>query len=185
MSSTATTGTTFKVERPEPSDGTKTKYRAFIIQCYLFMAANTKEINEDSKKISFVLSYMKEGPTLKMADSWKNRFVEKYFLAPNPPNLPTYKDFLKLLDKAFKDSNVEAKAFAALHSLKQTGSVDEYTAAFRNLIVEAGITQDGPMIDYYRMGLKAPVVDRIYLILPLPDSFEKWVSHAIQIDQQY
>jgi hypothetical protein len=92
---------------------------------------------------------------------------------------------MKLLDTNFKDSNVEAKAFAALHSLKQMGSVDEYTAAFRNLVAEAGITQDGPMIDYYRLGLRALVVDRIYFVLPLPDTFEKWVSHATQIDQQY
>jgi hypothetical protein len=41
------------------------------------------------------------------------------------------------------------------------------------------------MINYYRMGLRAPVVDHIYLMIPLPQMFEKWVSHATQIDQQY
>jgi hypothetical protein len=61
MSSTATTGTAFKVSVPEAFDGTKAKYRAFIIQCYLYMAANTKDINDKAKKISFILSYMKAG----------------------------------------------------------------------------------------------------------------------------
>jgi Ty3 transposon capsid-like protein len=185
MSSTATTGMAFKVSVPEAFNGTKAKYRAFIIQCYLYMAANTKDINDDAKKIAFVLSYMKTSTTLKTAESWKNRFVEKFLIASAPPPLPSYNEFVVQLEAEFKDSNLEAKAFAALHSLKQTGLVDEYTVAFRNLIAEAGITQDGPMIDYYRMGLKAPVVDRIYLVIPLPDTFEKWVSHATQIDQQY
>jgi Retrotransposon gag protein len=128
-------------------------------KCYLYMAANTKDINDEAKKISFVLSYMKAGTNLKMAESWKNRFVEKYLLPAQPQTLPSYSGFINLLDAEFKDSNVKAKAFAALHSLKQTGSVDEYTAVFRNLVAKAGITQDGPMIDYYRMGLRAPVVD--------------------------
>jgi hypothetical protein len=69
---------------------TKAKYRAFIIQCYLYMAANTKDINDDAKKISFVLSYMKAGTTLKTAESWKNRFVEKYLIPAQPPTLPSY-----------------------------------------------------------------------------------------------
>jgi Retrotransposon gag protein len=155
---TATTGAAFKVSVPEAFDGTKAKYRAFIIQCYLYMATNTKDINRNGKKIAFVLSYMKVGTTLKMAESWKYRFVEKFFMPSTPPSLPTYNEFVAQLEAEFKDSNLKAKALAALHSLKQTGSVDEYTAAFGNLIAEAGITQDGPMIDYYRMGLKAPVV---------------------------
>jgi hypothetical protein len=65
------------------------------------MSANTKDINDDAKKISFVLSYMKAGTTLKMAESWKNRFVEKYLIPAQPPALPSYPKFLAQLDANF------------------------------------------------------------------------------------
>jgi hypothetical protein len=66
------------------------------------MAANTKNINDDAKKIAFVLSYVKAGTTLKMAESWKNHFVKKVLMPSKPPPLPTYEEFVAQLEAEFK-----------------------------------------------------------------------------------
>src|SRR5882757_10382196 len=100
-----------------------------------------------------VLSFMKKD----RAAIWKNRFVEDHF-GPSQ-TLPSYVDFCTLLDDRFLDTNVQAEAFIKLRALKQgKKTADEYTAEFRDLALEARITEDNSLIDHTNLVSTPPLL---------------------------
>src|SRR5713101_2738209 len=95
-------------------------------------------------------------------------------------------EFTNLLNLAFKDNNAEVKAVLKLHQLKQkTKTCDEYTAEFKTLTSEAGITGDPSLIQFYQDGLNAPLLDQCWGIIPTPTTLEGWINNASQLDISY
>src|SRR5882762_8360577 len=173
----------FELKLPISFTGEKTKYEAWSLDCAIYLCANEKDINTDDKKIMTVLSFMGDG----LAGNWKLRFGHDY-LVPGAPNtvLPTYEAFTSLLDKDFKEIDIQQKAYHALSILQQGKlSVDEYTSKFRSLATQAKITEDATLVDYYQRGLHPAIVDRIYSGDALPIDFAAWVEKAVRLDQLY
>src|SRR5712692_7623300 len=61
-------------------------------------------------------------------------------------------------------------------------TADEYTATFKALIGETGITEDVSIIDLYQTGLNGPLVNKCYGVLPVLKTFAEWVNAASQFD---
>ena len=74
---------------------------------------------------------------------------------------------------------------ALSHIQQGRRTADEYTAEFQALLLDAGIPSDRAAIKLYQNGLNTPLVDRIYGILPLPDTLTSWIEHATQFDAQW
>jgi len=164
-----------KVNKPEPFDGDRSKYRSFMISTSLYLA--TVPNLSDGERIAFVLSYLTTGHAL----MWRDRFVEQ-----DMKKVTVFEDFNNLLDLTFKDTNAEAKAALKLRQLKQkTKTCDEYTAEFKALAAEAGIVGDTSLIQFYQDGLNSPLLDRCWGIIPTPLTLEGWISNASQLDLAY
>src|SRR5712692_5105438 len=128
----------------------------------------------DEEKIVFILSYLTKGS----AAMWHDCYV-----IDTLPSTLTYTDFKKALDKAFEDGNATANAMIKLKELKQgQKTADEYTATFKALIGETGITEDISIIDLYQTGLNSPLIDKCYGVLPTLKTFNEWVNAASQFD---
>ncbi len=71
----------------------------------------------------------------------------------------SFSDFLDELDAEFCDPDHDLRVRRRLHSLKQTGSVNAYIAAFRNLQMELGrnALTDGEAWFTFCEGLKPAV----------------------------
>ena len=86
---------------------------------------------------------------------WRDHFVKQ-----DMKKVVKYDDFTDLLNLTFKDNNAKAKAVLKLHQLKQkTKTCDEYTAEFKALASEAGITGNPSLIQFYQDGLNSPLLD--------------------------
>jgi hypothetical protein len=121
-----------------------------------------------------------------LAGEWQRRFVLKNMLTGTLPPTVTLATFNQELEKDFLEPDFERKAMLKLSRLQQgRRTADEYTSEFRTLAAEAGVTQDNALIDFYRRGLNSPIVDRIYLVTPLPIAVDVWMTLAGQIDQQF
>src|SRR5713101_4553014 len=131
----------------------------------------------DGERIAFVLSYLTTGHAL----MWRDRFVEQ-----DMKKVTVFEDFNNLLDLTFKDTNAEAKAVLKVCQLKQkTKSCDEYTAEFKALTSEVGITRNPSIIQFYQDGLNAPLLNQCWGIIPTPLTLEGWVSNTSQLDLAY
>ena len=97
-----------KVNKPEPFDGDRSKYRSFMISTSLYLA--TVPNLSDGERIAFILSYLTTGHAL----MWRDRFVEQ-----DMKKVIEFDKFNDLLDLTFKDTNAEAKAALKLRQLKQ------------------------------------------------------------------
>src|SRR6266852_5030640 len=161
-----------KVNKPESYDGDRSKYHSFSITCALSIAIMDKPTDEE--KIVFMLSYLTKGS----AAMWCDRYV-----IDTLPSTPMYTNFKKALDKAFEDGNTAANAMIKLKELKQgQKTANEYTATFKALIGETGITEDVSIIDLYQTSLNSPLVDKCYGVLPILKTFEEWVNAASQFN---
>jgi hypothetical protein len=176
----STTASSFKVDKPSHFDGTKTKYAAWKVECHLFHLAHAKDIDTPERKIVNTLSYMKGG----LAEKWRVRYVNKTMTQAG--YVANFQTFSKELDDAFTESNLEQKAMDALTHLQQgRRTADEYTAEFLAHLSDAGIPSDRAAIKLYQDGLNGPIVDRIYSIIPLPNTLDSWIEHATQFDTQW
>src|SRR5712692_6599504 len=120
-----------KVNKPEPFDGDQSKYCSFMISTSLYLT--TVPNLSDGERITFVLSYMTAGSAL----MWRDHFIKL-----DMKRVVKFDDFTDLINLVFKDTNAEAKAVLKLHQLKQkTKPCDKYTAEFKALTSEAGITE--------------------------------------------
>src|SRR5216684_7055560 len=105
----------------------------------------------DGERIAFVLSYLTTGHAL----MWRDRFIEQ-----DMKKVVDFEAFNNLLNLTFKDTNAKAKAALKLCQLKQkTKTCDKYTAEFKALTVEAGITGKPSLIQFYQDSLNGPLLD--------------------------
>jgi len=74
----------------------------------------------------------------------------------------------------------------ALNHLQQgKGAADEYTAEFCILLSDTNINSDHAAINFYQKGVEHTLGGPHVWHLPLPDTLESWIDHAIQFNTQY
>ena len=89
-----------KLGQPSIFDGNPKKARAWINNTQLYLLVNKDVYNHDDKKITFALSFMKEGA----AELWALMETEAAFVR-NPPGFGTWTDFIKKFNDSFIPKN--------------------------------------------------------------------------------
>ena len=171
-----------QVATPEAFDGDRTKGRAFLTSCHLYLSLRGGEFRDDHEKIRWILSYMKIGRAATFAQRLLRNEMQ---LGVFPfPSLPT---FLAHLEKEFC---VEDELTTALTTLESTRyfqgrkSVNEYIDDFQELIDLAGCTDYSSVVMKFRRGLD-PIIEKHLAVSenPIPvDGLQAWYDRARRYD---
>jgi len=167
-----------KVATPDTFTGNLAKSEEFINSLYLYFYG--KQGMTDEQKITFALSYMKEGT----AGPWSRRKIKQY---SKQGKIPTWDSFLEDFRNTFSDPDPKSTARHKLRKLKQgTNSADEYVASFRESMDETGYNDDA-LADMFEEGLTQELVNMIYTLpeFCFPKTLEDWMSQAMKFDRQH
>ena len=124
----------YGIERPKPFDGDRTRIKAFIQQCNIYLNINERIYNSNKLKVAFVLSLMND----KEAEKWKTHFINRITGPDLKINFPRFSDFLKIVEFDFKPTDVAGDAMNKLELLRQGGRpVEALITDFRNLCADA------------------------------------------------
>jgi hypothetical protein len=125
-----------------PLTVTKDNFKEFLQNVEVYM-----DVNNDLRKIAFVLSFMTTGA----AATWKAQFIDNAYSKPIPANLNdrlgTYAQFRKDLLEAFSMFDSVGDVLDELRSLrkKKMESIDEHIAKFKMLATESKIDTTNPL----------------------------------------
>ena len=170
-----------RINYPTEFYGNRDNLENFLQDCQLYLAINKEVSNTNTKKIIFVLSFLKKGTALTWKESWAQ---EK--LATTTPDLGTFTDFKNELKKAFSAADTEGDARAKLRQLRQgKNPVDEYVAEFRILAGKAKMKDDKALTEYFMEGINTGILQKIFASETLPTTIEEWYTRASKHDAQY
>lgn len=126
---------------------------------------------EDQHKINYVASYF-TGTALKW---WRLNAVT--FTQPGV----TYQAFTQALVTAFAAPNAQQKAREKMDSLRQNGSVAQYTSRFRELLLEIPSMQPAEALHRFVTGLKPTV--KQHVLIAKPATVDDAIALADRVDQ--
>ena len=169
-----------QVNLPKEFTGEQNDLMLFLQDIDLCLKLNSKIYNNDDKKIVFMLSFLTDGP----AKIWKESFLTEK-IKDRVYKLRTITDFIKALQVVFAPTNAGGSARAALQSLEQTGTADEYVSQFQILAGTSGITEVILLIKYFMEGVKPTILDKIYALEKVPTTISRWYTKATWIDNQW
>jgi hypothetical protein len=169
---------------PSDFNGDRTKGRAFLNTCQLYMSLCASEFADDQARIHWALSYMKEGRAATFAD----RTLRLETRTGNP-RYPTWLDFREAFVKTFCPENEATTALMTLESERYyqgKRSVDAYADEFEDLINLAGYTDDLAIVIKFRRGLNPTIQNKIAETgadRPKDNDPSGWYQAARHLDQ--
>lgn len=172
--------TELKIRLPVDFNGDRTKTKEFVLDCRMYLKINTDIYDTDTKKILFVLSYMRGGT----AGPWKEDF---YNTAMSTNKFGTYDELMTAIKKAFSPSDEQGDAKSKLKTLQMKGGMtaDEYIAEFRTAAGLSGIKEDAALIEYFMEGIPTPLMEKISMMEKPPKTIEEWQDYASRYNNQY
>ncbi|EGN93948.1 hypothetical protein SERLA73DRAFT_156074 [Serpula lacrymans var. lacrymans S7.3] len=175
------------LEKPENFSGDKKKYRAFRESLLLHFEDDTIYFKDNRKKISFVLSFMKDGEAAAFRTDWLENRVDAQQLVLDITH--TYGSWLYFADKMeerFKDSFEKKTAKNEILTLKQG---NETAQAFFERFEEkkrwAGYTNrmnEEFLVSLLRRNMNKPLVDRVIYGGHIPRDYQEWKRELIRMD---
>lgn len=174
-----------RINSPKPFDGNPAKLESFLLDADIYLTCNDKLYSTDVKKILWALSYFSE----KEAKRWKMQYItglkeeadEKY---NGSIQWPSWKEFIELLKKEFKNYISVDSAFDQLCNLKQKGGINDHITTFKLLISRAGITQEAVIIDFFKRSLNRNLAEKI-VTLGQPKTLQDWYEKAREMEGAY
>jgi Retrotransposon gag protein/Zinc knuckle len=167
------------VNAPDPFNGDKTKFSAFLRQIKINFAANPEVFTTHVSKILYTLSYMREG----VAGSWSEVFIDGA-LASN--SWGDWNAFEEKLKDSFGDPNERRNMQNALDALRQgKKTAEEYFLEFDQLAFRAGYAtgHDEELIRILEKNIIPSLIDKVYNADTLPSTYQGWRSKIIALDQ--
>lgn len=166
-----------KVAPPNFFDGSQAKADTFISELLLYF--HGKNVQDDSERIVFALSYMKGGT----AGPWAKLKVKQLSAAQEV--VWSWDDFIQEFQSTFGDPDPAGTARFRLDQLKQgNNAVDEYVSNFRELKDETGYN-DAALVEKFEKGLSQGIVDKIYGLSEMPTTLDSWIQWATKFDRQW
>ncbi|EEB88939.1 hypothetical protein MPER_13027 [Moniliophthora perniciosa FA553] len=165
-----------KLSPPPEFDGDRTKGRAFITACLLYIEAHGG-FQTDTQKIMWVFSYMTKGD----AAAWATMRTEQ--IMGSNSDWGSWSGFLNEFRERFTVLDAAALARSRLNTdayYMKNRTLDEYTDEFMRLVYESGYSDNIVKVERFRAGLKPSIATRIGTSHPRPgaDDFNGWVEHA-------
>ena len=169
-----------KLGQPSTFDGNPKKARAWINNTQLYLLVNKDVYDHDDKKVTFALSFMKEGA----AGLWALTETETAFTR-NPPGFGTWANFLKRFNDSFILENTREQAIAWLTTTKVNNKIDilDYISKFKNNTTLSGITDQNILINFFSRGIPTQLMRRIYSMDNIPTTMEKWYQQTLHFKQ--
>jgi hypothetical protein len=161
-----------KINPPSPFTGPREHSRSFLGQCDLVFNTQPEIYDNDTKKIQYTCSYLRDNAFTWYLTSELSR----------PGNKTTYAEFCDLFLTAFGDTDLESKAKRDIRNLKQRGSCSNYTTEFNRIIVNTSYN-DAAKLDLYHYGLKDEVKDLLLSFEPTTD-LKTYQRNAIKCDDR-
>ena len=172
------------IAHPTPFTGLHKDYQNFRREVLAYIGADETGavFTNDKKKITFVLSYMKEGT----ASTW----AQSYYEGITDPNgvvtiIDTFTTFLTKLDASFKNPADKLRAYQRWQELKQRNTdAGVFFAQFEMLMGQADIptTATNVIFPQLRMALHPSVSAGIIRLPTEPTSYQAYKTAAIRID---
>jgi hypothetical protein len=162
-----------KLKLPDPYDGNRGRYRAFVSQCRLIWTAHATRYPDDQAKIILLLSLLTGA-----AAQWATPLME------HPEALTNLDVFLKQFAAAFDDPDRAQSAAIAIEALKQgRRPCSIYASEFRRVATDLDWGESALVRAFYK-GLSDEVKDRLSYALELPTSINDYIELATRLDQR-
>ncbi len=173
------------VAKPDPFRERK-DFDKFARSCYLYFAANGHEFPTDQSKILFCLSYMKEGLPGQFAENVIQRQIDRD-MKGFPVSYGDIRTFMRNLAETFGDVNKKATAQEMLARSYQGNMTGEaFFQMFDQRVMRAGYEDDHDdyLIQVLRKALNRDVVNMIFTMEDLPDTYERYKKAALKFDKR-
>lgn len=172
-----------KPSPPSDFDGSRSKGRAFLNSCDLYINLVPHQFSTDEKAIMWAVSFMKTGRAALFAER-----IVRYRMKYKYPKYNTWDEFRDAFITEFCPKNEAGLAIAKLETdgyYQGKRSVDEYVDEFKELIEQSGYNQGLPIVVKFRRGLNKDIQDVIANIpigRPADDNPQAWYEAAVQAD---
>ena len=182
--SSGTSEPKLKPSAPNDFDGDRSKGRAFLNSCELYITLVPHHFPDETLAVRWVISFMKTG----RAALFAQRAV-RYQAKHSAPKYKTWDEFRDAFVSEFCPKNETQLALAKLETTtyhQGKRSVDDYVDDFRELIEQAGYTEGLAIVVKFRRGLTKGIQDQIANIpigRPADDNPEAWYNAAIRADE--
>jgi hypothetical protein len=174
-----------KICTPPDFSGDRDETTKFVRLVTLYLDVNSEIYDNDTRKIAFALSFMKEGT----AAAWMEDTIAYAHLtnpATNRPNgYGTWSEFLDHFEEAFNPIDSAGTALHKLHALKQGNDLSEYISTFKQLCNRAEIYSFNAQKDYFIRGLKPALLSKLCNSGDIPDEMEAMYKKVISIENAY
>jgi hypothetical protein len=173
-----------KPSPPNDFDGDRSKGRAFLSQCELYLSLRRSDFPNDEVRITWALTFMKSGRAANFAEralAYKTKYDEGKY--------DSWSDFVLAFEDAFCPLNESTNAITRLESesyYQGKRSVDEYIDEIEELIEKSGYKDPLVEVIKFRRGLNPSIQDMIATShdgRPLDDDFRGWRQAARTLDQ--
>ena len=175
------------ISKPSSFNGDRRRVKEFIQECNVYLDINENIYKTDKLKVAFVLSLMNE----KEAHQWKAHFINRITRPDMKLDFPKFKDFLTMIQHAFKLAEQAGEAMNKLELLRQGNrAVEEMITEFRLLCVEAeleeqSVSDNRHLIKLFANCLNGQLKKRILFGEVIPKTISGWIEKAIQYDLNY
>ena len=157
----ATNHTSRKIKPSPPPDfsGDRSKGRAFLNSCELYLRLASHQFDNETSQIAWVYSFMKTGRAALFVDR-----VLRIESRTGTSRYSTWKEFRQAFQEEFFPKNERQRALTRLetnsyHQNKR--SMDEYVDEFKDLIDVAGYSEGLAIVMKFRKGLRRDIQDQI------------------------
>jgi len=150
---------TIKPSPPAEFSGDRTKGRAFLNSCDLYLHLAPHQFESEKAKVAWAYSYMRAGRAALFVDR-----VLRYEARTKKPQYPTWVSFRAAFVEEFFPKNERQRALTRLETSayhQNRRSMDEYINEFHDLIDLAGYTEGLAIVMKFHKGLRHDIQDQI------------------------
>jgi hypothetical protein len=180
----ATVHSRLKPGVPSDFDGDRSKGRAFLNSCDLYIRLCPQEFIDDQAKVHWVLSYMKSDRAATFADR-----VLRQEAKTNLPRFGTWRGFRAVFIDSFCPENEATYSLLRLESeryFQGRRTVEAYIDEFEQLVDLSGYTEALVVVLKFRRGLNPAIQDKIAELgrdRPADNDADAWYAAARRYDQ--
>ena len=173
--------------KPLPFNGDRTKVKAFIQECNVYLNINEDTYSTNKVKVIFILLLMNK----KEALLWKGHFINQITGKDMKITFPMFAEFLEKLEQAFRPTDQAGEAMNKLELLQQGNCpVEEMITDFMLLCCEAELEEKPALYNQHLIKLFANCLNpqlkkRILFGEVVPKTVAGWHEKAIQYDLNY
>ena len=166
-----------KLGQPPTFNGTPEKARGWFNNVQLYLLVNKDIYNDDDRKITYALSFMREGS----AALWSLTETEAA-LKRNPLNFGTWQNFLNKFSASFILEYTKDQAIAWMMTTKvdKKTPLMDYISQFKNCAALSEISNEDVLINFYSRGIPSFLMKKIYGMDTVPDTIEKWYQATLR-----